>query len=326
MNYVQKLPPKPQAEVNPDQGILDLRVDRQGELDGIGMGVLNDGTPFLSQRGLARLCGVQNAHIGTISREWNEQPTKPRIQAIKAILESRGLTLASPHIVIGIGAQKMYAYPEPLCMAVLEYYAFDAGQFVQQEAKQKYRWLATRSLREVIYAQLNYKPKSEAAEAWRQFHDRVSLVYDSVPDGYFCIFKEIADLMVTLIDAGAPVGESFIPDISVGIAWSKHWRDNALYSDFGERQRYAHNYPPYFPQAVSNPQTPYCYPDSALPEFRRWMKKTYLPSGLPTYLKKKVSDGELTNEISTLAISAVLNRGRSKIPQGQLPPPTKRRD
>jgi hypothetical protein len=34
----------------------------------------------------------------------------------------------------------------------------------------------------------------------------VSLVYDSVPVGYFSIFKEIADLIVTLIRGGAPVG------------------------------------------------------------------------------------------------------------------------
>jgi hypothetical protein len=28
------------------------------------MGVLKDGTPLLNQRGLARLCGIENAHIG----------------------------------------------------------------------------------------------------------------------------------------------------------------------------------------------------------------------------------------------------------------------
>lgn len=36
------------------QGTLDLQIQKQIEIDGIGMGVLNDGTPFLTGRGLAR--------------------------------------------------------------------------------------------------------------------------------------------------------------------------------------------------------------------------------------------------------------------------------
>ena len=49
------------------QGVLDLGIEKDAEINGIGMGVLSDGTPYLNQRGLAALCGVQNAHIGTIS-------------------------------------------------------------------------------------------------------------------------------------------------------------------------------------------------------------------------------------------------------------------
>lgn len=54
-------------EITPAQGTLDLEVER--DIDGIGMGVLSGGIPYLNQRGLARLCGVQNAHIGTISSQ-----------------------------------------------------------------------------------------------------------------------------------------------------------------------------------------------------------------------------------------------------------------
>src|SRR5262249_36255079 len=110
------------------------------------MGVLNDGTPFLNQRGLARLCGVQNAHIGTISADWGNED-KPRIAAIKKILTSHGITLSSPHIKVNHGTRPMLAYPESVCMAVLEYYAFDAGPNIQPEAQQRFRWLAGRSLR-----------------------------------------------------------------------------------------------------------------------------------------------------------------------------------
>jgi hypothetical protein len=62
--------------------LADLHVDKQTEIQGVEMGVLSDGTPFLTQRGLARLCGIQNAHIGTIGTEWDEEIQKPRISTI----------------------------------------------------------------------------------------------------------------------------------------------------------------------------------------------------------------------------------------------------
>lgn len=55
-----------------NQPFLPLAVAREREIDGIVMGVLSDGTPYLNQRGLAALCDVQNVHIGTISSQWNE--------------------------------------------------------------------------------------------------------------------------------------------------------------------------------------------------------------------------------------------------------------
>ncbi|WP_159109556.1 hypothetical protein [Bradyrhizobium sp. USDA 3458] len=61
-------------EINPAQGSFDIYVDKQTEIQGIEMGVLSDGTPFLTQRGLARLCGVQNAHIGSIGRMGRASP------------------------------------------------------------------------------------------------------------------------------------------------------------------------------------------------------------------------------------------------------------
>lgn len=63
------------------QGVLDLGIEKDTEINGIGMGVLSDGTPYLNQRGLAALCGVQNAHIGTISAQWDDADPKPRIKA-----------------------------------------------------------------------------------------------------------------------------------------------------------------------------------------------------------------------------------------------------
>lgn len=65
-----------------------------------------------------------------------------------------------------------------------------------------------------------------------------------------------------------------ILDISVGCRWGKHWREK-LEVKYGPRRYFDHNYPNYFPQAWWNPQAPACYPEDALPEFRRWLWTTY---------------------------------------------------
>ena len=53
-------------EITKSQGSFDLGIDKERDVEGIGMGVLSDGTPYLNQRGLAALCGVQNAHIAQL--------------------------------------------------------------------------------------------------------------------------------------------------------------------------------------------------------------------------------------------------------------------
>jgi len=65
------------------------------------------------------------------------------------------------------------------------------------------------------------------------------------------------------------------------------------------------------PQAKSNPQTPYCYPDAAFAEFKRFMRTDYLPSKLPGYLAGKVKKGILPASLPALAIDALVNRDRT---------------
>jgi hypothetical protein len=77
----------------------------------------------------------------------------------------------------------------------------------------------------------------------------------------------------------------------------------ALTEKFGERTKYLHNYPDYFPQAQSNPQEPWCYPEAALGEFRRWFRETYIGDGKFTkYLTSKVQSRELPASFAQLAI------------------------
>lgn len=278
---------------------LPLGIEKEVEIDGIGMGVLTDGTPYLTARGLARMCGIDHTLILRMGQNWTA-PKKREIIIQKTLAQS-GIVLNSPYIEIEAFGAVHHAYPDTVCMAVLEYYAFEADQSDRAKALRTYRFLARKSLEDFIYGQVGYDPHGEIPIAWRQFHDRVTAAYGGVPAGYFSIFKEAADVIVTLIRVGADVGVHFIPDISIGIHWSKHWKDNNLKSVFGERKQYDHDYPQYFPQASSNPQDAYCYPDAALGEFRRWMRETYLVDKLPPYLKKKVMEGALPASFAELA-------------------------
>ena len=108
-------------EITSKQGNLDLGIERERDIEGIGMGVLSDGTPYLNQRGLAALCGVQNAHIGTISSQWGETPLKPRIATIKKTLGDIGVEFPAAHIEVLHKGVIHYCYPAEISIAVLEY-------------------------------------------------------------------------------------------------------------------------------------------------------------------------------------------------------------
>lgn len=303
MVSVFRLPASTQRDLG--QGELALEDFGGCKINDWGMGVLSDGTPFLTQRGLANLCGVENAHIGTISSQWHETVPKPRINKIRDILERNGHSLADAHVEVRVGGRVLYAYREEISLAVIEYYALDAGQFCQEEARDNFRALARKGFRDAIYEALGYRPEREIDDKWRPFHDRVSLVYDSAPDGYFSIFKESAEITVTLGQSGIHTSESLLPDISIGRCWSEHWKKSNFRDKYGDRLEYQHNYPGYFPQAAANPQTPWCYPEAALGEFKRWMREDYIRGGkFAQYVRGQIGKGGITNLSANTALAA----------------------
>ena len=147
---------------------------------------------------------------------------------------------------------------------------------------------------------------------WQQFEDRVSLVYDNVPLGYFCVFREIADLFASMIANGADFGTRMILDISVGACWAKHWKSAKLADTFGPSAKFPHHYPGYFPQSWSNPQEANCYPEDALPTFKRWMREVYVPHKMPDYLRRLVAEKKLPPQIANNTLAALAARDANR--------------
>ena len=69
--------------------------------------------------------------------------------------------------------------------------------------------------------------------------------------------------------------------------------------------KYNHNFPDYYPQALSNPQESWCYPNDALPLFKKWFRAEYIYSKFPTYLLNKVKELKLTHEHKNKILEAV---------------------
>jgi hypothetical protein len=298
----------PRSVIGIDSRQADFGFSSDGtgtKINDLGMGVLSDGTPFLTQRGLASLCGVENAHIGTISSQWNDQIEKPRIKKIRELIAAHGEPISTAHIEVKSGGRVFFAYREEFSLAVLEYYAFEAGQFRQAEALKHYRLLAGKGLREFIYQIIGYNREQSLDRRWQPFLDRVSCAYNAVPQGFFSIFKEISEMVVTLGENGVFMDKSVLPDISVGLTWSSHWKANGLAIQFGNRKEYVHNYPDYFPQAISNPQHPFCYPDAALPAFRLWFRTSYLEGGkFRTYIEGQLRLAKISASAAQRAIKS----------------------
>jgi hypothetical protein len=162
----------PTKGADPRQGKLDLGIERQIEIDGVGMGVLSDGTPFLTGRGLARLCGITHAQIQRLSAEWIEAAPKPRVTAIKEILKKRGIELDSPYVAITQRSGTFFAYPDAVCLAVLEFYAFDSTE-PQADALKNYRLL-----RERLYAPSSiHKSVTTQKTQYRRFGSSFTIGY-----------------------------------------------------------------------------------------------------------------------------------------------------
>lgn len=278
---------------------LNLTPVKHTSPDGIEMGVMSDGTPYLCARGLALLCGVAPSNIITLVKEWDVLRSKPRGQAIEKIINAQGGDASTLYAPIRVDGKNYHAINDINCMAILEYYAFDS-QIPSARARENYRSLAKLTLKKFIYDQTGYSPSDDLPKYWKVFHERISL--NDIPSGYFSVFREIASLLVTSIQKGMPLNEKTIPDISVGQVWAKYWRDNNLEETYGERIRHLHKFPENFPQI--DPKA-WIYPIEALGVFRKWLDNVYVPEKFQIYLNGKAKNGQIENINIEALIEAV---------------------
>jgi len=274
------------------------------ERDGVAMGVLSDGTPYLHLRGLARLCGVDHSVVQRLISNWPEEKAKPRGLRLQELLAAQGYKSDALFLrTIGANGETL-AITDAVCMAILEYYAFEATQSSSGVALRNYRILARTSFRTFIYQGCGYVPDAHVPDSWRTFHERI-LLNDQIPIGFFSIFREIADLVVHMIKAGCNLDSHTVPDGSVGIRWSTHWVRAGFAGMYGERQKMGHKYPNSFPQSVANPVPAWVYPVEALGEFRKWLYAVYVPENFPDYIKSKVKQGMFLPAHGQALLSAV---------------------
>lgn len=287
----------------PVQGIL-FHVERQTEIDGVEMGVLENGIPFLTESGLARMCGIDRKVLNRLAVGWPDEQLKPRGKQIAQLLEQSQYNEPTLYLESELRGSKINAYTEPVCLALLEYYAFVVDE-PRPEAVRAFRTLARITFRKFIYDAVGYSPEQNAIDSWKHFHDRIDMTMDAAPYGFFGVFREIAVMIVPMIRAGIIISDRVVPDISVGKAWSAFWEENKLSDIHGERKRYDHEYPSYYPQSKSNPQPSFAYPESTLGIFRAWLREHYITSKFPAYLLGQTRKGTLPLLTANKALEAL---------------------
>lgn len=281
-----------------DLTIVATTVVAANDVQGIEMGVLSDGTTYLTGRALAKLCGTA---VSTIINQKDEWAAGKRENKLARKLLSEGFN--APELCFPVKHKSVDAlgYPEAVVMSFLDYYAHDSPS-PSEIARQNFRVFGRAGLRIFVYTQLGYDPSRAVPAQWREFHDRLLLA--SCPAGYFMIFQETSAFVLNAIRNGLRVDEHTIPDISMGKAWSEFWKEKGFEALHGERIKHEHNYPDYFPQARSNPQHPWVYPNKALGDFRDWMQREYIAKKFPKYIDTKVQKGMLPQTVADLLLAA----------------------
>lgn len=241
-------------------------VRHQSEADGFEMGVMSDGTPYLTASGLAFVCGTARSNIITLVGDWQNQRFLPRGQAISQIIQrSGGDPTGDLHRAIKVRGITQHAISADYCMAILEYYAFESRSDADV-ARENYRNLATQSLKEFIYRRTGYK----ATGALPAHLARYTRNRGKIPYTHFSMLNEITlNLIAPLEEAGYTLPENLVPDISEGKLFCK-WLREKKGIEPNNFPMYDHEYPD------GRVVQAKLYPVEFLDDFRRHFHEVWL--------------------------------------------------
>lgn len=268
------LPAMPTQSPTLIQVPLDLGIEVERTIGGVEMGVLQNGISYLTPAGLEEVAGAARSTVFEVSQEWEAAMNggvfsrRSRIAFFRDYLSENGYNDHHLYIEIIRNGSTYYAYPDVVCMAFLEYFAFETLS-KNARAVENYRSFARFGFQEFVYKALGYTPPDK----WKYLHDRISILNGGAPESYFIVFNEVSGMIIDLINAGLSVSEKTIPDIGVEKGWGDHWTKSYLDDVYGARIT-----------ATSNPQLPWAYPNEALAEFRRWFRHEYLTTRFPRYM------------------------------------------
>ncbi len=117
-----------------------LKIQVSNEVNGLEMGVLSDGTAYLSGRALSKLCDVANSSIVDASSDWS---SGKRASKLSQWITERGFARDSLYVKTekpGVAGNFVNAYTDDVVSIILEYYAFEAP-IPSKPARENYRIL-----------------------------------------------------------------------------------------------------------------------------------------------------------------------------------------
>jgi hypothetical protein len=295
-----------------DQLSLDLRLDIAAvkEIDGVQAGVFEDGTPFMTERGLARIAGISQGTLNALGRNYGTSGGGERLREVKIAktLENKGFKGERLYQKILVDGTETNAYYGVVCMSVIKYYAFQAGRFCNETAERNYDILADTSFKDFVYQMVGYKPINAdevAALSWQNLQAR--LLLNPIPSTHFSVLEESYNLELKIIRGGLRLDQHTIPDISIGATWANYWKANGLEQEHGQRIKHPHIYPQSYSQSKANGSIDYwIYPIDAVAVFKKWLQTEYVKVKLPKYLKDRVRDKTLPASKAQALIEALV--------------------
>jgi hypothetical protein len=260
----------------------------------IEVGVLRDGTPFLSGRGLARACGISNSTLvgwGELTPQAGDRHRAGKMADLLATYGYQGdrFFFRLENSIKLRGKAVVSAYPYQVCMAFLDYYAFEANK---EEARNSLRILSEKQLMRFIYEAMGYTPPTAVLAPVHPVQTPPTVDTTPVkvnPKDYFGLEQAISRGKLRSLLAGLPYDSAIATYLNLEKAWSRYWHIQKLGEQYGRRvPRPRQDEYDVSLLLLNGTMKTYLYPVSALSEFKRWLNWHYIPERFPSYLQRKM--------------------------------------